>query len=115
MSRHLVPRALCAAVFLAALAAGGQAQGAEKPDVPEPGEIGKGVMWLPSEDMMVRRMLDMAQVTKPPRAAGRARWGLNTTRGSSSTPGALRGRRVSGTAQASCRATSSTRISRRRP
>jgi SAM-dependent methyltransferase len=59
-----VPRALCAAVFLAALAAGGQAQGAEKPDVPEPGEIGKGVMWLPSEDMMVRRMLDMAQVTK---------------------------------------------------
>ena len=64
VNRHLLPRALCAAFLLAALAAGGQAQCAEQPYVPEPGELGKDVMWLPTEDVMVRRMLDMAQVTR---------------------------------------------------
>jgi SAM-dependent methyltransferase len=46
------------------LVPGAQAQAPEQPYVPEPGEIGKDVMWLPSEDVMVRRMLDMAQVTQ---------------------------------------------------
>lgn len=64
MSRHLLPRALCAALFVAALVAGGQAQPSEQAYVPQPGELGKDVMWLPSEDAAVRRMLDIAQVTK---------------------------------------------------
>lgn len=64
MTRHRLPRALRAALFLAALAVAGPVQPAEEPFVPEPGEIGKDVMWLPSEDVMVRRMLDMAQVTR---------------------------------------------------
>jgi precorrin-6B methylase 2 len=63
VSRHHLPRALCAALFVAALAAGGQAHPAEQPYVPQPGELGKDVMWLPSEDAVVRRMLDIAQVT----------------------------------------------------
>jgi SAM-dependent methyltransferase len=63
VSRHARLRALVAVPCLAALLAGGQVQPAEKPYVPEPGEIGKDVMWLPSEDAMVRRMLDFAQVT----------------------------------------------------
>lgn len=56
-------RALCTALFVAALVAGGPAQLAEQSYVPQPGELGKDVMWLPSEDAMVRRMLDIAQVT----------------------------------------------------
>lgn len=63
MKRWTPMRALCAALFLAALVAGGRAQSAEHPYVPQPGEFGKDVMWLPSEDVMVRRMLDIAQVT----------------------------------------------------
>lgn len=64
MRRHAPVRALCAALFVAALVAGGQAQPAEQPYVPQPGELGKDVMWLPSEDAAVRRMLDIAQVTQ---------------------------------------------------
>jgi len=63
MIRRPLLRALGAALFLAAQVAGGPAWPAEQPYVPQPGEIGKDVMWLPSEDMMVRRMLDIARVT----------------------------------------------------
>jgi SAM-dependent methyltransferase len=63
MSRHARFHALLAALFLSALVAGGQAQPAEQPYVPQPGELGKDVMWLPSEDVMVRQMLDIARVT----------------------------------------------------
>ena len=64
MRRHAPARALFAALFLAALVAGGQAHSADPPYVPQPGEFGKDVIWLPSEDAMVRRMLDIAQVTQ---------------------------------------------------
>lgn len=64
MTRQVTARALLAALGIAALIAGGQAPAAEQPYVPQPGEIGKDVIWLPSEDVMVRRMLDIAQVTK---------------------------------------------------
>jgi len=63
MSRRAPVRALCSALFLAGLAAAGQARSAESPYVPQPGELGKDVIWLPSEDVTVRRMLDIAQVT----------------------------------------------------
>lgn len=63
MSRQPHWRALFAALCFSALIAGGQAQSAEQPYVPQPGEIGKDVMWLPSEDVMVRRILDIAQIT----------------------------------------------------
>ncbi len=33
------------------------------PALPMPGEIGKDVMWIPSDDVMVTRMLDAARVT----------------------------------------------------
>lgn len=39
------------------------AQPAAKPFLPDPGEIGKDVMWIPSEGVMVTRMLDVARVT----------------------------------------------------
>ena len=63
MTRQSRLHALFAALLVAALAGGGQAQSAEQPYVPQPGEIGKDVIWLPSEDVVVRRMLDIAQVT----------------------------------------------------
>jgi SAM-dependent methyltransferase len=63
MSRQIRLHALFAALFVAALAGGGQAQSADEPYVPQPGEIGKDVIWLPSENVMVQRMLDIAQVT----------------------------------------------------
>ena len=56
-------RALFAALLFCAPLAAGQAPPAGAPDLPQPGEIGKDVMWLPSEDAVVRRMLDFAQVT----------------------------------------------------
>ncbi|HSC95721.1 MAG TPA: class I SAM-dependent methyltransferase [Burkholderiales bacterium] len=56
-------RASFAVLCFSALVAGGQARSAEQPYVPQPGELGKDVMWLPTEDVMVRRMLDIAQVT----------------------------------------------------
>lgn len=52
-----------AAALLAALPIFAAAQPAGKPFLPDPGEIGKDVMWIPSEDVMVARMLDVARVT----------------------------------------------------
>jgi hypothetical protein len=49
-------------VGLLALAAGLHAQTASERK-PEPGQPGKDVIWLPSPDALVERMLDMAQVT----------------------------------------------------
>jgi len=51
------------ALFLCALAATSAAQ-PSRAYVPEPGEDGKDVMWLPSADVMVRKMLDLGRVTK---------------------------------------------------
>lgn len=58
------------AVFLAraflalclAFPAGAVAQ-APGPSGPVPGDVGKDVMWIPSDDVMVTRMLDVASVT----------------------------------------------------
>jgi len=54
-------RRFCLWLCLCALA--GAAGAAQREYVPEPGEIGKDVMWLPSDDIMVTRMLDVARVT----------------------------------------------------
>lgn len=59
------------AVFLAraflalglAFSAGTLAQ-APAPAGPVPGDVGKDVMWIPSDDVMVTRMLDVASVTE---------------------------------------------------
>ena len=53
--------AACAVACCAALSA--VAAAPSKPYLPDPGEIGKDVMWIPSEDVMVARMLDVARVT----------------------------------------------------
>ncbi|HET9403741.1 MAG TPA: class I SAM-dependent methyltransferase, partial [Burkholderiales bacterium] len=53
---------LFAACCLAALAGVAAAQPV-MPELPMPGEIGKDVMWIPSDDVMVTRMLDAARVT----------------------------------------------------
>lgn len=60
MNRRLL-LAACAAACFAAPPAG--AQTPAKPYLPDPGEIGKDVMWIPSEEVMVARMLDVANVT----------------------------------------------------
>jgi SAM-dependent methyltransferase len=52
-----------AVASLAALPVLAAAQPAAKPFLPDPGEIGKDVMWVPSEDVMVARMLDVARLT----------------------------------------------------
>ena len=52
-----------AVASLAALPVLAGAQPAAKPFLPDPGEIGKDVMWIPSEDVMVARMLDVARLT----------------------------------------------------
>jgi len=57
---RLAFRAACAAAFFVALSAGAAAPPA--PYLPEPGETGKDVMWLPSEDVVVARMLELARV-----------------------------------------------------
>jgi len=59
MKRFFLAAACAAAI--AALPAGAQAPA--RPHLPDPGEIGKDVMWIPSEEVMVARMLDVARVT----------------------------------------------------
>jgi len=61
-SSHLVRRsvlALCLAVF----ASGAYAQPAATEFKPEVGQEGKDVVWVPTPETMVERMLDMAKVT----------------------------------------------------
>ena len=50
---------VCCLVALAGIAAAQPVT----PPLPMPGEIGKDVMWIPSDDVMVTRMLDVARVT----------------------------------------------------
>ena len=56
-------RVFFAVASLAALPVLAAAPPAAKPFLPDPGEIGKDVMWVPSEDVMVARMLDVARLT----------------------------------------------------
>jgi len=57
-------RQACLALFLCAGAVAATGAQPSRQYVPEPGEDGKDVMWLPSADTMVRRMLDLGRVTK---------------------------------------------------
>ena len=41
----------------------GAQQAAQKPYEPQVGQAGKDVVWVPTPDMLVAKMLDMAQVT----------------------------------------------------
>ncbi|OGA21103.1 MAG: hypothetical protein A3I02_09895 [Betaproteobacteria bacterium RIFCSPLOWO2_02_FULL_67_26] len=50
-------------LVLSALAGVAAAAQTSRPHLPDPGEIGKDVMWIPSDDVMVTRMLDVARVT----------------------------------------------------
>lgn len=65
MTAIRIARGAALALWLSALAAGAlaQAQPGAKPYAPQPGEQGKDVMWLPSGNVMVGRMLNLAQVT----------------------------------------------------
>jgi len=53
--------ALCLSMLMAGAVA--QPQPSAQSYVPQPGEHGKDVMWLPSDDVMVTRILDLAKVT----------------------------------------------------
>jgi SAM-dependent methyltransferase len=66
-SRITVARALGALLVLWLAAAPGYAQQAPaetKPFVPQSGQAGKDVVWVPTPDSVVERMLRMARVTK---------------------------------------------------
>src|SRR5918993_1350336 len=51
------------AVCLSFVAATAFAQTKAKPYVPESGQAGKDVVWVPTPEVLVERMLDMAKVT----------------------------------------------------
>jgi SAM-dependent methyltransferase len=55
--------AVVAMVVLTAGAAGAQTQGGAKPFVPESGQAGKDVVWVPTPAELVEKMLDLAKVT----------------------------------------------------
>ncbi|NUZ04790.1 SAM-dependent methyltransferase [Piscinibacter koreensis] len=55
-------RAFLAAALLCGLQGGAVAQPASAPFEPQPGQSGKDVIWLPSPDAVVDRMLQMAEV-----------------------------------------------------
>jgi precorrin-6B methylase 2 len=59
MNRHFKAAALAAAALLFALPAAAQ----QKPYEPQVGQAGKDVIWVPTPDEVVDRMLTMAQVT----------------------------------------------------
>src|SRR5688572_26362346 len=50
-------------LFLAALGAGAQAQPAKQEFQPQVGQEGKDVIWVPTPQELVEKMLDMAKVT----------------------------------------------------
>src|ERR1044071_6727052 len=52
------------ALSLSTTFAFGQAQRAPKPFAPEVGQAGKDVVWVPTPQAVVDKMLDMAKVTK---------------------------------------------------
>jgi hypothetical protein len=59
-----VRRSLCVALCLSFLAAGGAFAQAQAPDfTPQVGQEGKDVVWVPTPQVLVDQMLDMAQVT----------------------------------------------------
>jgi hypothetical protein len=64
MFRSQLARALALAVSVSLVPAALSAQAAgQKPYEPQVGQSGKDVVWVPSPDLLVQKMLDMAQVT----------------------------------------------------
>ena len=61
--RQLFPLVTAAALLLPASGALAQAQATEKPFEPTSGQPGKDVVWVPTPQAMVDRMLDIAKVT----------------------------------------------------
>jgi len=61
---HLIRRS-CLTLSLCLVAAGAQAQGqaSQKPFEPQVGQAGKDVVWVPTSQALVDKMLDMAKVT----------------------------------------------------
>ncbi|MEO5894530.1 MAG: class I SAM-dependent methyltransferase [Vicinamibacterales bacterium] len=64
MKKSIVRRALLAACFaLASATANAQTATSQKPFEPQVGQAGKDVVWVPTPQALVDRMLDMAKVT----------------------------------------------------
>lgn len=57
-----IGRALAAVACILSLAGGAAAQTAPQPYVPEVGQEGKDVIWVPTDQSLVQRMLDLAKV-----------------------------------------------------
>ncbi|HXF67628.1 MAG TPA: methyltransferase domain-containing protein [Burkholderiales bacterium] len=60
---NLACRALLALLLLALPAAAARAQSAAAPYEPEVGQAGKDVVWVPTDQPLVEKMLDLARVT----------------------------------------------------
>ncbi len=64
-SRVFALRSSLAALLLSFALAAGEAQAQSKPEFqPEVGQAGKDVVWVPSPEQLVDKMLDMAKVTR---------------------------------------------------
>ncbi len=64
MKLHIHAAALAAAALIFSLPAAAQQAQPQKPYEPQVGQAGKDVIWVPTPDEVVDRMLRMAQVTK---------------------------------------------------
>ena len=62
MSRHSAMGAVVLAVLLHAASAGSASPGPQDPPEPLQGQAGKDVIWIPTPEALVERMLTMAQV-----------------------------------------------------
>jgi hypothetical protein len=63
MNTRMLVRRTCLLLFLFVLIAGAQAQPAKQEFQPQVGQEGKDVIWVPTPQALVEKMLDMAQVT----------------------------------------------------
>src|SRR5258705_3783950 len=62
-SRFPKPALIAVCILAGALALSAQTQTPTKPYEPTVGQAGKDVVWVPSPEALVQRMLDMAKVT----------------------------------------------------
>ncbi len=63
MQVRLATRLIAASMSLVLFSASASAQGAKKPYEPQVGQAGKDVVWVPTPQVLVEKMLDMAKVT----------------------------------------------------
>src|SRR5687767_16027003 len=63
MHVRIATRLIAASISLALFSAPAFAQATQKPYEPQVGQAGKDVVWVPTPQVLVEKMLDMAKVT----------------------------------------------------